>query len=131
MLVDELTGEIISAAMKVHTALGPGLLESAYQRCLLYELHQRGLQAIGEVQLPVIYEGTRIDAGYRLDILVEDTVIVEVKSVAALADIHSAQLITYLKLSNKPVGLLLNFNVTSLKNGIRRLAGPAHQNSTP
>lgn len=94
-------------------------------------MHRRGIEAVRQVELPVIYDGVRIDVGYRLDILGEDTVIVEIKSVDALADIYAAQLITYLKLSNKPIGLLFNFNVTSLKNGLRRLAGPAHQSATP
>jgi GxxExxY protein len=130
MTLNELTGEIISAAMKVHSELGPGLLESAYQGCLLFELHRRGIEAIGEVELPVIYHGAKIDVGYRLDILVAETVILEIKSVESLAKIHSAQLITYLKLSNKPVGLLLNFNVLSLKDGIKRLVGPAYNSAT-
>ena len=131
MIVNELTAEIINAAMTVHSELGPGLLESAYQGCLLFELHRRGIQAIGEVELPVVYHGAKIDVVYRLDILVEETVILEIKSVESLARIHSAQLITYLRLSNKPIGLLLNFNVLSLKNGIKRLVGPSYQSATP
>ena len=123
--INEMTSRIIGAAMKVHTALGPGLLESAYQNCLLFELHRQNLQAEKEVSFPVIYEDVRIDVGYRIDVLVEDLVVIEVKSVDALAPIHEAQLITYLKLSEKPIGLLINFNVTSLRNGIKRIAGPA------
>ena len=130
MLIDDLTGHIIGAAMTVHSALGPGLLESAYQNCLLFELHRCGLQAVSEVELPVVYEGVKIDAGYRLDLLVEETVIVEIKSVESVARIHEAQLITYLKLSGKPVGLLINFNVMSLKDGIKRLVGSSFQDKT-
>jgi len=129
--LEDLTHEIIRAAMKVHTALGPGLLESAYQDCLLFELHRSGLETRKEVELPVVYDGVRIDVGYRLDLLVEDSVIVEVKSVDQLAGIHEAQLITYLKLSNTPIGLLINFNVLSLKNGIKRLVVSAISNITP
>ncbi|MBN1908896.1 MAG: GxxExxY protein [Pirellulales bacterium] len=118
---EELTGRIIEAAMKVHSVLGPGLLESAYEACLLYELHRQGLQAVSQVELPVVYENVRIDAGYRLDLLVEDTVIVELKAVEKLLPIHQAQLLSYLKLSDKPVGLLINFNVTHLKDGLKRM----------
>ena len=121
MLFEETTGRIIDAAMKVHTALGPGLLESAYEACLLFELHRRGLKATQQVELPVIYEGVKIDVGYRIDLLVEDAVIVELKSVEKVLPIHHAQLISYLKLSGKRVGLLINFNVEHLKDGIKRM----------
>ncbi|OHB73396.1 MAG: GxxExxY protein [Planctomycetes bacterium RBG_13_63_9] len=107
--------------MRVHTALGPGLLESAYEKCLLFELHRRDLRAISQVELPVVYEGVKIDAGYRIDLLVDDTVIVELKAVDKLLPIHQAQLLCYLKLSGKPVGLLINFNVVHLKDGIKRM----------
>ena len=121
MAFEELTGKIIEAAMRVHTALGPGLLESAYEKCLLFELHRRDLRAISQVELPVVYEGVKIDAGYRIDLLVDDTVIVELKAVDKLLPIHQAQLLCYLKLSGKPVGLLINFNVVHLKDGIKRM----------
>ncbi len=121
MLFEETTGRIIDAAMKVHTALGPGLLESAYEACLLFELHRRGLKATQQVELPVVYEGVKIDVGYRIDLLVEDAVIVELKSVEKVLPIHHAQLISYLKLGGKRVGLLINFNVEHLKDGIKRM----------
>jgi len=120
--INDVTGQIVDAAMKVHTRLGPGLLESAYEKCLLYELHTRGLQALNEVPLPVAYESVRIDLGYRIDLLVEDSVIVELKCVEKILPIHKAQLLSYLKLSGKKIGLLLNFHVEHLKDGITRLA---------
>ena len=120
MVQDQITEKIIGAAMKVHSALGPGLLESAYQACLLYELKEQGLNVESEVVLPVVYEGKEIDAGYRLDLLVEDQVIVELKSVEKTLPIHEAQLITYLKLSGCKVGLLINFNVKHLRDGLTR-----------
>ena len=107
--------------MKVHTALGPGLLESAYEACLLYELRKRGLKVYAQVALPVVYEAVRLDAGYRIDLLVEDAVVVELKAVEKLLPIHEAQILSYLKLSGKKVGLLLNFNVLHLKDGIKRV----------
>jgi GxxExxY protein len=107
--------------MKVHSALGPGLLESAYQACLLHELHKRGHQVKSQVALPVIYDGTKIDVGYRLDLVVDGTVIVELKCVDQFHSIHEAQLLSYLKLSGKPVGLLINFHVAHLRNGIKRM----------
>jgi GxxExxY protein len=119
--INEITGQIVDAAMKVHTVLGPGLLESAYQKCLVYELRKRGLRVAEEVPLPVVYESVMMDVGYRYDMLVEDVVIVEVKSVESLAPIHQAQLLTYLKLSGKKVGLLINFNVVHLRDGIKRM----------
>jgi GxxExxY protein len=117
---DQLTEKIIGAAMKVHSALGPGLLESAYQACFVHELRQTGLNVKAEVILPVVYDGVEVDAGYRLDILVEDQVIVELKSVEKTLPVHEAQLITYLKLSKCKVGLLINFNVKHLREGITR-----------
>jgi GxxExxY protein len=122
MLINEISGQIVDAAMKVHTALGPGLLESAYENCLLYELHRRGLKAVAQLELPIVYEGIRIDAGYRIDLLVEDAVIVELKVVEKILPVHKAQVISYLKLSGKPVGLLINFHVERLKDGIHRFA---------
>lgn len=121
MDVNQVSGQIINAAMKVHSSLGPGLLESAYEACLLHELRQSGLKAQTQVSLPVSYDGVKIDVGYRIDLLVEDAVIVELKAVEALMPIHSAQLLSYLKLSDKKVGLLINFNVLHLKDGIRRM----------
>jgi GxxExxY protein len=119
--ITKITGAVIGAAIEVHRELGPGLLESAYQACLSYELGRRNVKFAREVPLPVKYHDVRLDCGYRLDFLVEDRVIVEIKSVDRLAPIHSAQVITYLRLMGCPVGLLLNFNVTSLRRGIRRL----------
>src|SRR6476646_9732681 len=121
MEINEISGQIVDAAMKVHSALGPGLLESAYRGCLTYELRKRGLKVLTEVILPVIYDGNQIDVGYRIDVLVEDRVIVEAKSITKLAPIHEAQLLTYLKLSRIKVGLLINFNVLLLKDGIKRM----------
>jgi GxxExxY protein len=121
MDVNELTGRVIGCALKVHSALGPGLLESAYRVCLVHELKGNGLSAKTEVALPVIYEGVRLDAGYRLDILIEETVVVELKAVEELAPIHKAQLISYLKLGGFPAGLLINFNVIHLRDRIRRV----------
>jgi GxxExxY protein len=116
----ELTGRIIGCAMKVHSVLGPGLLESAYQLCLIHELKLNGLETKSELTLPIVYDGARLDAGYRLDILVEEAVVVEVKAVEEIAPIHKAQLISYLKLGGFPVGLLINFNVVHLRDGISR-----------
>jgi len=107
--------------MKVHSALGPGLLESTYEACLLHELCKAGLHVESQVGLPVVYDGVKLDLGYRIDLMVEDQVIVEVKSVDAINDVHKAQLLSYLKLSGRHVGLLVNFNVAHLKNGIKRL----------
>ena len=119
--IARITEAIIGAAIDVHRVLGPGLLESAYQACLAYEFARRDLRFATQVAVPVNYRDVKVDCGYRLDFLVEQRVIVEVKSVDRLAPIHSAQLITYLKLTKCPVGLLLNFNVTALHGGIRRL----------
>lgn len=122
MKINEITSSIIESACKVHSALGPGLLERTYSVCLKHELIKKGHKALSEVGIPVIYDGIAIDVGYRLDLLVEDKVIVELKAVQEVAPIHKVQLLTYLRLSNKPVGLLLNFNVTSMKDGINRIA---------
>jgi len=119
--VSDLTEQIIASAIEVHRALGPGLLESAYEACLVYELTQRGLRFERQVALPVAYKDVRIDCGYRLDLLVEQRVIVELKAVERLDLIHDAQLLSYLKLSGFHVGLLINFNVRLLKDGMRRL----------
>ena len=121
MEINAITGMIIDAAMKVHTVLGPGLLESAYEKCLLYELHTRGLQAEAQVELHIQYGAVRIDAGYSIDLLVENCVVVELKSVIDTTPLDKAQLLSYLKLSGKTVGLLINFNVIHLKDGITRM----------
>jgi GxxExxY protein len=116
-----MSGRIIAAALKVHSAIGPGVLESVYQTCLLHELQRVGLAVQSQVALPVVYDGLHLDSGYRLDLLVENTVIVELKCVEALLPIHKAQLLTYLRLANKPLGILLNFNVVHLREGIKRV----------
>lgn len=118
--INEITGMILKKAYEVHTILGPGLLESAYEECLCYELIQLGMKVERQKALSVIYKGIKIDAGYRLDLVVNNQVIVELKSVEMLHPIHAAQLLTYLKLSKITCGLLINFNVTSLKDGIKR-----------
>jgi len=120
MELNDISGKIIECAIKVHRVLGPGLLESTYEACLVHEIRKAGLKVESQVFLPVIYEGIEIDAGYRLDILVEDAVIIELKAVESILSIHEAQLLTYLKLSHKKLGLLINFNVVLLKNGIKR-----------
>ena len=117
---NDISGAVVDAAMKIHSALGPGLLESAYAVCLKHELVKRGLRVSSEVPLPVVYDGVRLEAGYRLDLVVEDTVVVELKAIEALAPIHQAQIISYLKLSGKPIGLLINFHSLHLKDGIKR-----------
>jgi len=118
--LNEISEKIIGGAIQVHRTLGPGLLESTYEACLKYELEKRGLKVRSQVGLPVIYDGMKIDLGYRLDILVEDAVIVELKAVTAVTPLHEAQLLSYLKLSGKHLGLLINFNVMLLKDGIKR-----------
>jgi GxxExxY protein len=121
--LNKITEAIIGAAIEVHKHLGPGLLESAYRECLRYELLQRGYAALQEVPLPLIYKGLKLNCGYRPDLLVNDAVIVEVKSVSDLAPIHDAQLLSYLKISGGKIGLLFNFNVRILtRGGIKRLA---------
>jgi len=121
MRLNKITGQIVDPAMTVHTALGPGLLESAYEACLKYELEKRGLRVEQQVSFPVFYDNVRIDVGYRLDLLIENEIIVELKAVEALTPVHEAQLLSYLKLSGKKIGLLINFNVVRLKNGIKRM----------
>lgn len=115
-----LTGKIIGAAIDVHRQLGPGLLESAYEACFVYELRLRRMKVETQKGLPVFYKDVMLDCGYRVDLIVEDQVIVEIKSVASIASIHEAQLLSYLKLSNCSYGLLINFNVKLLKDGIKR-----------
>ena len=120
LVAKEITEAIIGSAIEVHKALGPGLLESAYEECLCYELNLRGISYKRQVDLPVTYKAVKLDCGYRLDLVVEDAVILELKSVEKLLPIHEAQLLTYLRLSGKRVGLLMNFNVATLKDGIVR-----------
>ena len=117
---NDLTGEIIGAAIEIHRHLGPGLLESAYEECMVFELRNRGLQVESQVALPVLYKGKRLNAGYRIDLRVSQQVIVELKSVRTIESIHKAQLLTYLKLARIRYGLLLNFNVPLMKHGIHR-----------
>ncbi len=114
------THTIIGCAMEVHKLLGPGLLESAYEECLAYELIKTGLYIERQKPVPVVYKEIKLECGYRMDILVENTVVVELKTVEAFNDVHEAQVLTYMKFAQKPVGLLINFNVTLLKNGLKR-----------
>jgi GxxExxY protein len=116
-----ITHGIIAAAIEVHRQLGPGLLGSAYQECVCYELSKMGVAFAREVHLPLSYKGLRLDCSYRIDLLVEDVILVELKSIEQVLPIHSAQLLTYLRASNKPIGLLINFNVLVLKDGIKRV----------
>jgi GxxExxY protein len=116
----QVSGAIITGAMRVHTELGPGLLESTYTACLQHELREMGFVSATQVGLPVVYRGIKLDLGYRMDLVVEDLVVVEIKSVDAIAPVHQAQLLSYLKPSSKSLGLLINFNVAHLKDGIRR-----------
>src|SRR5688572_15242390 len=122
MTENEITEKVIGCAIAVHKALGPGLLESSYQRCLESELLQNGLKFVSQQGMQLMYKDVKLDLGYRLDILVEDKVIVEVKSVEALTDVHTAQVLTYLKMCTGSVGLLINFNVIQLIKGIKRIA---------
>ena len=122
MTENELSKIVFDCALKVHQALGPGLLESAYEECLFYELKKRNLSVQKQKPLPLIYEDVKLEIGYRIDIIIEDKLILEIKSVEALNDIHFAQLLTYLKLTECKLGMLINFNVILIKNGIRRVA---------
>ena len=117
---DKLTHDVIACAIEVHKTLGPGLLESAYEQCLLFELRQHGIQALSQIQLPVVYKGNQIDAGYRLDLIIPEKLIIELKSVDKVLPIHQAQIITYMKLAQINKALLINFNVTRLVDGIKR-----------
>ncbi len=121
MTENEISYKVIGSAIKVHKALGPGLLESAYQECLYYELQKEGLSVVKEKAMPLVYENVKLEVGYRLDLVVEDKVVVEIKSVEALNDVHRAQLITNLKLGDYKLGLLMNFNVATIKSGIERI----------
>ena len=120
--LDQLAGTIVDSGMKVHKALGPGLLESVYEQCLAHELSERGCSILRQVPVPIIYGTLKLVAAYRIDIIVDDAIIVEVKAVDALTAVHQAQLLTYLKLSNRRLGFLLNFNVALFKQGVKRIA---------
>ena len=122
MSENEISKIIFDCALKIHKNLGPGLLESAYEECLFYELKKYGLNVEKQKALPLVYEEVKLEIGYRIDIIVENKVIIEVKSVEALNDVHLAQVLTYLKLSDCKLGMLINFNVAFIKNGIRRVA---------
>lgn len=119
--LDQISHDIIGAAIEVHRHLGPGLLESAYECCLVFELNRLGLKFEQQKPLPVVYKGEKLDCGYRLDLVVEDEIIVEIKAIEKLLPIHDAQLLSYLRLAHKRVGLLMNFHVPVLKDGLKRL----------
>jgi GxxExxY protein len=121
MQENDLSQIIIGCAIKVHTVLGPGLLESAYEECLYYELIKEGLKVEKQKSLPLIYKEIKLEVGYRLDLIVEDKVIIEIKACEGLNDVHMAQVLTYLKLSNVKLGLLINFNVSKVKDGVKRI----------
>ena len=120
MDIEKISNITIGCAINVHKALGPGLLESAYQECLFYELVKKGLCVTKEVPRPIVYEEVKLDHGYRIDLLVEDKVVIEIKTLEAFTEVHTAQILTYMKLGNYTLGLLLNFNVAFLKEGIKR-----------
>ena len=119
---EQVTGQIIGASLRVHSILGPGLLESAYRLCLAHELTQRGVRVQSEIPIPVVYDGLVIDVSYRIDLLVEQCVVVELKTVRKLMPVHHAQLLSYLRLSKLSTGLLINFHVSRLRDGIKRIA---------
>lgn len=119
--LNKISYDVIGAVFKVHSELGPGLLESTYEVCLEYQLRENGLLVERQVALPVIYNNVKLEAGYRIDLLVENSLILELKSITAIAPVHKAQVMTYLKLSNRKLGLLLNFNVADMKSGISRI----------
>jgi len=121
MSLEEVFKMVLDSSFQVHTALGPGLLESAYEECLFYELSQLGLKVEKQKALPLVYKEVKLEAGYRIDLIVENSIIIEIKAVDSLSDIHLAQILTYLKLSNCKLGLLVNFNVRHLKDGIKRV----------
>ena len=121
MTENEIANKVIGLAIEVHSALGPGLLESAYQECLFYKIGKSGFKVEKEKPMPLIFEEVKLECGYRIDLLVENKLVIEIKSVEALNDVHLAQTLTYMKLGNYKLGLLINFNVALLKNGIRRV----------
>jgi GxxExxY protein len=120
MEINELTGKVIGLAIEVHKHLGPGLLESAYCECLTYEINNSGLHVVQQKALPVIYKNIKLDHGYRIDLLVENTLVLELKTVESFTEVHYAQILTYLKLGGYPIGLLINFHTKTLKEGIKR-----------
>ena len=120
LTTQQVSQAVITAAMRVHTELGPGLLESTYTACLQYELNEAGCRSMAQLGLPVVYRGIKLELGYRMDLVVEDRVVVEIKSVDGISPVHQAQILSYLKLSGKSLGLLINFNVVHLRDGIRR-----------
>ena len=120
--LNDVTGAVIESALRVHSSLGPGLLESAYQACLIYELRTRGLDVQSQVAVPIDYNGVIIETGYKMDLLVDNAVVVELKTVAKILPIHEAQLLSYLRLNRRRVGLLINFHVVHLRDGIKRMA---------
>ncbi len=131
---NEISGAIIACAMRVHTSLGPGLLEKCYKVCLAYELREAGFQVKTQVPLPVIYREVRMNAGYRMDLVVNETVVVEIKATEGTTPLHCAQLMSYLRLSGKKLGLLINFNVVHLRDGIRRIVNhldPSASSASP
>ena len=119
--LNEISGKIIECSINVHKELGPGMLEGAYEVCLMHELLRAGLKTKSQVTLPIVYQGIRLDAGYRIDLLVEDSVIVELKAIERLLPVHEAQLLSYLRMSDLRLGLLINFNVRLLRDGVRRV----------
>jgi GxxExxY protein len=121
LLYEELSGSILHCAYKVHNILGPGLLESAYEECMNFELASLGIKSIKQVPMPLVYDGRKLELGYRIDLLVEGKIVIEIKSVETINPVHFAQLLTYMKLSKCRLGFLINFNVVSLKNGIKRV----------
>jgi GxxExxY protein len=129
--LDSITRRIIGAAIEVHRRLGPGLLESAYETCLVFELREIGVKVEAQKSLPVVYRDVKLDCGYRLDLVVEDSVVVEIKAVDQLAPIHDAQLLSYLRLSGMRVGLLINFHVRVLKNGLKRIVDDFPDSARP
>ncbi len=120
--LDEIASKVVDAAYKIHKTLGSGLLENAYELCLTHEISQRGLKVQRQVPVPLVYEGVEIPVGFRIDLLVEDRVILEIKAVESLLPVHEAQILTYLKLSHRRLGFLINFNVLIFKKGIKRIA---------
>jgi GxxExxY protein len=128
---DQITDEIIGGAIEVHRILGPGLLESAYEECLCCELSQRELKFQRQVPLPVTYKGIKLACGYKMDLVVQDLVVVELKTLESVLPVHAAQLLSYLRLSGKPVGLLINFNSPTLKSGLKRIVNNFSETSAP
>ena len=128
--LDQITRRIIGAAIEVHQVLGPGLLESAYQTCLAFELRQRGVKVEEQRPLPIVYKDVHLDCGYRMDLLVENEIVVEIKALEQFAPIHEAQLLSYLRLSGKRVGLLINFHVRVLKDGLKRIVNEFPDSAT-